>query len=118
MKSGSRRTGMERQLLIWHWCSREGDGAYAGGVSSGTAALWVVSRYPGGMNLAMLASRRFVPGRSWHTYRLEVKGNTLSLFIDKTRAGDAIDNRLPEGRQVGLFTTSQVNIRSCRVIPP
>jgi Domain of Unknown Function (DUF1080) len=54
----------------------------------------------------------------WHTYRLEAKGNQVSLFIDGALVLQTTNNHYLDGGYVGLFCDHdvQVNVRSFKVI--
>ena len=84
---------------------------YSGGVWYGRAL------YLGYGFDSNLASRAFDPKGDWHTYRLEVRDNTVRLLVDGGEALAASDNRdLLVGR-VGFWSKStQVNVRSFKVI--
>lgn len=54
---------------------------------------------------------------SWHTYRLEVRGNTLTLMKDGGVILRATDNRFLTGGSVGLYSHRvQLTVRAFRVI--
>jgi hypothetical protein len=56
--------------------------------------------------------RPFSPGNEWHTYRVEVKGNTLRYFIDGGLIAEMTDNRLLTPGKVGLSNDEvQLQIR-------
>jgi len=64
-----------------------------------------------------IAERDYPASQSWHTYHVEVKGNTLRLLIDGVVILEALDNRYLSGGTVGLWSDSaQVNVRSFKVI--
>jgi hypothetical protein len=57
----------------------------------------------------------------WHTYRLELRGNTLTLYIDGTAVAEGSNNELlspADDNSVGVFADHgiQVNVRSFKVI--
>ncbi|HEV2108741.1 MAG TPA: DUF1080 domain-containing protein [Thermomicrobiales bacterium] len=77
------------------------------------ASLWA------GQDLVSNAS--FDPGRDWHTYRLEVRGDTIKLFIDGVLVVEATDDRYPSGGEVALWSNGvRLNVRSFVVttLPP
>lgn len=83
-----------------------GPGAFVGvGNSAGNAM------YPGGV-----ASAAYEVDNEWHTYRLEVKGNTIRLLIDGTVLIETVDNQVLQSGRVGLCADSQINVRSFKVI--
>jgi len=43
-------------------------------------------------------------GEDWHTYRMEVDGNTLRVFHDGRLALEAVDNRYLTGGKIGLWS--------------
>jgi hypothetical protein len=63
-------------------------------------------------------SKDFNPGQAYHSYRLEVKGNTLKLFIDDALWIEGNDNKYLTGTQAGLWVYggAQVNIRNFKLI--
>jgi hypothetical protein len=60
----------------------------------------------------------FTPGLDWHTYRLELNGNKITLRIDKqVMIKDLADNRFLSAGGVGLWSTEyQLEVRRFRVI--
>ena len=53
----------------------------------------------------------------WHTYRLEVQGNIVRVFLDGGLMIETTDNRFLSAGQVGLWSDgAQVNVRSFTVI--
>jgi hypothetical protein len=58
----------------------------------------------------------FNPGNDWHTYRLEVKGNIVKLFIDTRLMFEVTDNQFLEGGTIGLWSyNTQLAIKNFRV---
>jgi len=55
----------------------------------------------------------FRPGYgNWHTYRMEVKGNTIKVLIDGGVVFQTTDNTYLDGGQVGLWSDRcQVSVR-------
>ncbi len=47
--------------------------------------------------------KHFVPGQEWHTYRLEVEGNAIRLFVDGKLELQELSNRALTGGMVGLM---------------
>ncbi len=63
-----------------------------------------------------IASAHFDPGLSVHTYRAEVKGNTIKFFIDGGLLVSATDNQFLDPGQVGLYSSFvQVEVTSFKV---
>jgi hypothetical protein len=59
----------------------------------------------------------FEPGKDWHAYRLEVRGNVCTLSIDGTVQGNVTNNRLLSAGRVGLWSNRyQLEVRSFKVI--
>lgn len=67
----------------------------------------------------VLISNPFTPGIALHTYRAEVRDNTIKLFIDGSLVTTATDNRLltsETSEQVGLYSQSlQLQVTSFQV---
>jgi hypothetical protein len=64
-----------------------------------------------------LTGAPFAPGNTFHTYRAEVKGNSLKLFIDGGPKFDIADNSYSSGGQVGFWSYGvQLNISSFKII--
>ncbi len=66
-----------------------------------------------------LTSNSFSPGTALHTYRAEVRDNTIKFFIDGSPIATATDNRLltnQTNEQVGLYCQSlQLQVTSFQV---
>src|SRR5262245_38828516 len=59
----------------------------------------------------------FEPGKDWHTYRIEVRGNVCTLSIDGTIKGSVTNNRFLSAGRVGLwFNRYQLAVRGLQVI--
>ena len=68
-----------------------------------------------------LGSPAFDPGKDWHTYRIEVKGNDLTFLIDNAPVVHVTDNTfLTCGSQVGFWNggpqASTLDVSSFKVI--
>lgn len=63
---------------------------------------------------AAMGATPFRPGTDWHHYRVEVRGNTLTLIVDDSLVlGPVTDNRYLRGGRVGLWSNSvQVSVRN------
>ena len=58
----------------------------------------------------------FNPGTSVHTYRIEVKDNTIKFFIDGGLVLNMIDNRYLSGAEIGLWCQNvQLSVTSFQV---
>jgi len=100
----------------------EGTG-YSAGIGTDSSNCQGLARIAPGSGLGptnqspILASQAFDPGTDWHTYRLEVQGNTIRLLIDGAVTVEAVDNRYLSPGDVGLWTDgTQINVRSFKVI--
>ena len=59
----------------------------------------------------------FDPGTREHTYGMEVKGNTLKVFVDREQALETTDNQYLTGTQVGMKSyDTQIAVTAFRVI--
>ena len=59
----------------------------------------------------------FDPGNSWHTYRLEVRGNSISYYIDGGFIVQLKDNQYLDPGRVGILCgEAQIAVRSFKVI--
>lgn len=69
-------------------------------------------------NRDRLATANFDPGTNQHNYRIEVKGNVITVFIDHAQVAQATDNKfITCGRQVGLLSSLVVlRVSSFKVI--
>jgi hypothetical protein len=66
---------------------------------------------------ALTDTQPFAPADSWHTYRLEVDGNVVTLFTDGARIATVTDNRFLTGGLTGLFDNGhQLEVASYRVL--
>lgn len=65
-----------------------------------------------------LAQTNFDPGTGPHLYRLEIRGNVITLYIDHALVVQATDNTfLPCGSQVGMVSSlAIVHVSSYRII--
>jgi DNA-binding CsgD family transcriptional regulator len=61
-------------------------------------------------NRDTLASGAFTLDNQPHTYRLEVNGTQIRLFIDGTFAGEATDDRWSDGGQVGIYLNGNIQV--------
>jgi hypothetical protein len=101
--------------------SGEGDGYWVGVQRSD----WTTPRLTASVNIGKapelsgsdVAMTSFDPGSDWHTYRVEVEGNTIRMLVDGGLVVEAIDNRFLNGGDVGLFSYyRQINIRDFKII--
>ena len=64
-----------------------------------------------------IAAMAYTRDMEWHTYRVEVKGNTIKLVIDGASIVETADNRYLTGGKVGLWSVNgQISVRSFKVI--
>jgi hypothetical protein len=77
------------------------------------AAAWVVEDGRPG-----LKTFRFAPKQGWHTYRIEARGNQLTVIVDGRAIGTATDNKYLEGSAIGMWCFhAQINVRAFRLVP-
>jgi len=80
--------------------------------AQGVAGLWTDE------GRTTLDVRPFQPGSDWHVYKVEVRGNTLTVSIDGYHVLSATDNTYPTGAKVGLWSDRcQINVRRFEVNP-
>ena len=91
-------------------------GGYDAGVAlggSGTPLARITTDY---FSVNSLSSAPFDPGKAIHTYRAEVKGNTIKLSIDNNPLASTTDNQFLDPGQVGLYSDSvQLEVISFKV---
>jgi hypothetical protein len=64
-----------------------------------------------------VADAYFTLDGGWHTYRFEVRDNTMKLYFEDAEVARAMDNRALEAGTVGIYCGSgQINVRAFRVI--
>lgn len=74
-----------------------GDGyflGFNGGYNAAMVAFESLNNAPNG-GFDALQSQNFTPGFEWHTYRVEFRGNQMTLFIDGKLIAQVTDSRLP-----------------------
>jgi len=95
-----------------------GYGTYAGDFKYGKLA--GIHRFRPEGNPISIEEIRFDDANSWHTYRLEVKGSTIKLFIDGIVRTTTVDTAYRNGSSVGIWARQnspfRLNIRKFRVI--
>lgn len=98
-------------------------GAFTGGIVLDNNDGYCSNRGNGSAKLSLfgccaeLASRGATSNTTWHTYRLEVRGNEETFLVDGSPFVRATDNRFLTGGEVGLWSQNvQVNVRSFKVI--
>lgn len=68
-------------------------------------------------NSDSLSQTRYTLGDDWHTYRLEVEGNAIRLYIDGRLMAETRDNQLLQAGEVGLWSSAmQIEVRSFKVL--
>ena len=71
----------------------------------------------GSLGKRSVAHVDFVLDGNWHKYRLEVRGNSIRLFLEEAEVARAMDNRASEAGTVGIYCgNGQINVRAFRVI--
>jgi hypothetical protein len=89
-----------------HWRQKDTNICYLGGA-------WATN----GMRDCIAEGQVFDPGTDWHTYRIEVKVNTITLFIDDAFMTEVTDNKFTLAGRVGLWSNKyQLEVRSFKVI--
>ncbi len=64
-----------------------------------------------------LTDASFTPDTDWHTYRIEVQGNTIRFLLDGHPLLTAQDNRYLTGSGIGMWSSGvQITVRSVKVI--
>lgn len=57
--------------------------------------------------------------RGWHTYRVEVDGNEITLSVDGATVLREVSNRFLSGTRVGLWSSgAELNVRAFRLLSP
>jgi len=95
----------------------KGQGNYAAGAwcENGSAQIWAWSN--DATNYNTLVKQTYSTDSDWHTYRFEVRGNSLRLLIDSNLVAETMDNQYLLAGQVGLWSDStQISVRSFKVI--
>lgn len=67
-------------------------------------------------NYGPVALQPYQLDTSWHTYRLEVKGNTITLFVDGQQRLQATDNTRLKNGKIGIVGYWPCSVRSFKVI--
>lgn len=62
-----------------------------------------------------ISAADFSINTDWHTYRFEVRQNTMTLYFDGAEVVRAMDNRQLQPGTVGIFCSGQINVRAFRV---
>ena len=93
--------------------AREG---YRLGVDDTFAKIWRDYYRLGGGNWVEIGATRLGTLRGWHTYRAEMNGNRVRLLVDGSLAVEVTDNMYLSAGRVGLWSSTQVSVRSFRVI--
>ena len=64
-----------------------------------------------------LVTTLFDPGFDWHTYRLELKGSEIHLFLDGDVLAIAKDHRIRSGEHIRMWSHGvQIRVRSLKVV--
>lgn len=96
-------------------------GGYVAGVGRGWNRTSAISDLDGwwgtnDLNGRLVDGAIFDPRGDWHSYRVEVRGNTLRLFVDDAKLAEVMDNKYLEAGRVGLWSCKyQLEVRSCKV---
>jgi hypothetical protein len=96
--------------------SKGGYGAYLNYGHTGVNAQITAYTQSSG-NTDTLVQQGFDPGTDWHTYRVEVQGNTIRFLVDGSPLLTTQDNRFLTGSTVGLWSAGvQLTVRSVKMI--
>jgi hypothetical protein len=69
------------------------------------------------MSANPLAESPFKPHAAWHTYRVEVKGNTIMVRIDGGSVFQVTDNKYLAAGRIGLWSDRcQISVRNFKII--
>jgi hypothetical protein len=79
-----------------------------GAQGSSFAAAVVAGDATAGAGGPTLATRAFAPGKAWHSYRVEVRGEEFRLLIDGQPVVAAADAREPVAEHLGLWSAGVV----------
>jgi len=63
----------------------------------------------------VLGQASFDPGTTWHTYRVEVRGSTMTVIVDGTTLFSAQDARFLSGGEVGIKSSMQLMVSSFKI---
>ncbi len=84
---------------------------YSAGIESGRAAVWDPAD-------KIVEGKGFESSGDWHTYRVEIIGNVITLLIDGEVFAQVRDNKYLEGGRVGLWSNGvQLETRSFKIFP-
>jgi hypothetical protein len=98
------------------------DGGYWVGGTRCNSEMWLwvwVGKAASGCspNSSLTEKREVALGSDWHTYRVEVQGNAIRVFVDGTKVFETTDNRFLTSGLVGIWSQgAQVNIRRFTVM--
>lgn len=60
----------------------------------------------------------FHPSKEWHTYRVDVRANTISLFVDGAKVLETSDNRYLTTGRIGFWSDrTQITVRNVTITP-
>lgn len=69
-----------------------------------------------GFDVPIAEQEEYLLDREWHTYRVEVRGNTITLLVDGSVVLETLDNRHLAPGQIGLWSVlAQISVRSFKV---
>jgi hypothetical protein len=73
--------------------------------------------YQGRINASYLDTHSYQTDINWHLYHLEVKGNTITFFIDEQLISHTTANTYSPAEQVGLRSAySDISVNSFQVL--
>ncbi len=83
---------------------------------SNASANYVAVLWTADGQASVIKATAFKPGYDWHTYKVEVKGTKIKLFVDGGLMFSGQDNRFLAGGRVGLWSyRTQVSVKSFAV---
>lgn len=96
--------------------STSGQDGYAGTVDAGSNDVYIAHMSEDSLSDS-LSKQDYNVDSSQHTYRLEVKGNSITFFIDGQQISQVTDNRYTSAGQVGIRArNADLNVLSFKVV--
>lgn len=100
-----------------YWVGIGWDAPWGGWVPTAHISANPLRRNFGGCKSALIEPVGFAPRNNWQTYRVEVKGNEVALFVDDELVAETKSNTYLEGGLVGLWSQrTELSVRSFAII--
>lgn len=100
-----------------YWVGIGWDAPWGGWVPTAHISANPLRRNFGGCKSALIEPVGFAPRNTWQTYRAEVKGNEVALFVDDELIAETKSNTYLEGGLVGLWSQrTELSVRSFKII--